>query len=161
MLLVMGFTGKAAMKMKIAYINAFDSMYEYINNMRLSYEAERNAVMLEFMKEKDVASMSGRLLNRWGRQKKPALLARIKKLNDDGQLKLIIQGTLRSLFYYIEEIDMKRNYTAMVFVIAMAIIVFTAIGVEYGIVKAAEYVVVSAISVVVTCMLFYINKRKH
>lgn len=90
MLLVMGFTGKAAMKMKIAYINAFDSMYEYINNMRLSYEAERNAVMLEFMKEKDVASMSGRLLNRWGRQKKPALLARIKKLNDDGQLKLII-----------------------------------------------------------------------
>ncbi len=31
------------------------------------FEEERNAVMLEYMKEKDVASMSGRLLNRWGK----------------------------------------------------------------------------------------------
>ncbi|GEG34696.1 transcriptional regulator [Escherichia coli O145:H28] len=51
-------------------------------------EAERNAVMLEYMKEKDVASMSGRLLNRWGRVKKPQLLARLDRLEQQGQIAL-------------------------------------------------------------------------
>ncbi len=37
------------------------------------------------MKEKDVASMSGRLLNRWGKIKKPQLLARIERLEQHGQ----------------------------------------------------------------------------
>ncbi|EOL2854709.1 Rha family transcriptional regulator, partial [Escherichia coli] len=36
-------------------------------------------------KEKDVASMSGRLLNRWGKIKKPQLLARIERLEQHGQ----------------------------------------------------------------------------
>lgn len=49
------------------------------------FEEERNAVMLEYMKEKDVASMSGRLLNRWGKIKKPQLLARIERLEQHGQ----------------------------------------------------------------------------
>ncbi|MGM7867539.1 hypothetical protein ACS77S_21610, partial [Yersinia enterocolitica] len=49
-------------------------------------EAERNAVMLEYMKEKDVASMSGRLLNRWGRVKKPSLLAQIERIEQRGQI---------------------------------------------------------------------------
>ncbi|MBX9498529.1 Rha family transcriptional regulator, partial [Yersinia enterocolitica] len=43
---------------------------------------------LEYMKEKDVASMSGRLLNRWGRVKKPQLLARIEYLEKRGQIAL-------------------------------------------------------------------------
>ncbi len=52
------------------------------------FEEERNAVMLEFMKEKDVASMSGRLLNRWGRVKRPVLLAKIERLEKQGQIPL-------------------------------------------------------------------------
>lgn len=40
------------------------------------------------MKESDVASMSGRLLNRWGRVKKPELLARIEKIEQEGQFSL-------------------------------------------------------------------------
>lgn len=40
-------------------------MAELIRQGVANLEAERNAVMLEYMKEKDVASMSGRLLNRW------------------------------------------------------------------------------------------------
>ncbi|NPG05362.1 hypothetical protein HC371_24125, partial [Escherichia coli] len=39
----------------------------------------------KYMKEKDVASMSGRLLNRWGKIKKPQLLARIERLEQHGQ----------------------------------------------------------------------------
>ena len=53
-----------------------------------SYEAERNAVMLEYMKEKDVASMSGRLLNRWGKVKKPQLVARIERMKQQGQISI-------------------------------------------------------------------------
>ncbi|UXQ90454.1 repressor domain protein [Salmonella phage P6] len=52
---------------------------------KVHFKEERNAIMLEYMKEKDVASMSGRLLNRWGKIKKPQLLARIERLEQHGQ----------------------------------------------------------------------------
>jgi Rha family phage regulatory protein len=86
--LVMGFTGKKAAVIKEAYINAFNWMTEELHKLSRNYETERNAVMLEYMKESDVASMSGRLLNRWGRVKKPSLLARIEKLEQEGQFTL-------------------------------------------------------------------------
>ena len=79
---------KEAMRIKIAYINAFNWMYAMLQIGRRQFEEERNAVMLEFMKEKDVASMSGRLLNRWGRVKKPALLAKIERIEQQGQIRL-------------------------------------------------------------------------
>lgn len=88
MLLVMSYTKKEAMRIKIAYINAFNWMYAMLQIGRRQFEEERNAVMLEFMKEKDVASMSGRLLNRWGRVKKPALLAKIERIEQQGQIRL-------------------------------------------------------------------------
>ncbi|EQA1113110.1 Rha family transcriptional regulator [Escherichia coli] len=87
-MLVFGFTGKAAMSFKEAYIQAFNWMAELIQQGLANLEAERNAVMLEYMKEKDVASMSGRLLNRWGRVKKPQLLARLDRLEQQGQIAL-------------------------------------------------------------------------
>ncbi len=68
-MLVMGFNGAKADAVKEAYINAFNWMSAELRKYSESYEAERNAVMLEYMKEKDVASMSGRLLNRWGERK--------------------------------------------------------------------------------------------
>ncbi len=85
MLLVMSYTKKEAMRIKIAYINAFNWMYAMLQVGNRQFEEERNAVMLEYMKEKDVASMSGRLLNRWGKIKKPQLLARIERLEQHGQ----------------------------------------------------------------------------
>ncbi|ENW8484889.1 Rha family transcriptional regulator [Escherichia coli] len=85
-MLVFGFTGKAAMTFKEAYIQAFNWMAELIQQGLANLEVERNAVMLEYMKEKDVASMSGRLLNRWGRVKKPQLLARLDRLEQQGQI---------------------------------------------------------------------------
>lgn len=88
MLLVMSYTKKEAMRIKIAYINAFNWMYAMLQVGKRQFEEERNAVMLEFMKEKDVASMSGRLLNRWGRVKKPELLARIERIEQQGQISL-------------------------------------------------------------------------
>ncbi len=63
---------KEAMRIKIAYINAFNWMYAMLQVGHRQFEEERNAVMLEYMKEKDVASMSGRLLNRWGKIKASA-----------------------------------------------------------------------------------------
>ncbi|KFC08843.1 Rha family phage regulatory protein, partial [Trabulsiella guamensis ATCC 49490] len=85
-MLVFSFTGTAAIAFKEAYIAAFDWMADMIANGKQNLEAERNAVMLEYMKEKDVASMSGRLLNRWGKVKKPHLLARIERLERQGQI---------------------------------------------------------------------------
>lgn len=85
-MVVMGFNGKAAAVIKEAYINAFNWMAEELRKIKHGYEAERNAVMLEYMKEKDVASMSGRLLNRWGRVKKPVLLAKIERLEQQSQI---------------------------------------------------------------------------
>lgn len=84
-MLVMGFNGAKADAVKEAYINAFNWMSAELRKYSESYEAERNAIMLEYMKEKDVASMSGRLLNRWGKIKKPQLLARIERLEQHGQ----------------------------------------------------------------------------
>jgi len=86
MLLVMSYTKKEAMRIKVAYINAFNWMHTMIQTGKRQFEEERNSVMLEYMKEKDVASMSGRLLNRWGRVKKPKLLAKIKRLSITGQI---------------------------------------------------------------------------
>ncbi len=87
-MLVFSFTGKAVTAFKEAYIAAFNWMAEIIRQGVANLEAERNAVMLEYMKEKDVASMSGRLLNRWGRVKKPELLARIERIEQQGQISL-------------------------------------------------------------------------
>ncbi|MGE4260017.1 Rha family transcriptional regulator [Shewanella sp.] len=87
-MVVMGFNGAKAAVVKEAYINAFNWMTAELKKLSRDYEAERNAVMLEYMKERDVASMSGRLLNRWGRVQKPALLARIEKLEQQGQFLL-------------------------------------------------------------------------
>lgn len=85
-MVVMGFTGKAAAAIKESYIAAFNWMADMIRQGVANLEAERNAAVLEFMKEKDVASMSGRLLNRWGRVKKPQLLARIERIEKHGQI---------------------------------------------------------------------------
>lgn len=90
MLLVMGFTGKAALQIKIKYMQAFDWMAEQLYLMQNSYLKQHNDLMIEYMKEKDVASMSGRLLRRWGREKMPELKNRMEKLKQQSQIELLI-----------------------------------------------------------------------
>ncbi|WHQ74635.1 Rha family transcriptional regulator [Pantoea sp. Lij88] len=56
-MLVFGFTRKAAMAFQEASIAAFNWMTDMIWQGVENLKAERNAAELEFMKEKDVASM--------------------------------------------------------------------------------------------------------
>lgn len=56
-MLVMGFNGAKADAVKEAYINAFNWMSAELRKFSESYEAERNAVMLEYMKEKYSAAI--------------------------------------------------------------------------------------------------------
>ncbi|MCC3749689.1 Rha family transcriptional regulator [Rouxiella badensis] len=88
MYIIMSFTGKKAAAIKEAFIKAFNWMREKLLEISHSYQKERNDLMLEYMKEKDVASMSGRLLNRWGRVKKPQLLAKMERLEQQGQVSI-------------------------------------------------------------------------
>jgi Rha family phage regulatory protein len=75
MLLVMGFTGPRAMALKIAFINAFNAMAEFIR----SRAAEFNTAYLDYRHEKDGASRCGRELRRW-RDRKRAHLRRLDEL---------------------------------------------------------------------------------
>lgn len=86
MYIIMSFTGKKAAAIKEAFIKAFNWMRERLIELSRSYQREHNELMLEYLKEKDVASMSGRLLNRWGRVKKPVLLAKIERLEQQSQI---------------------------------------------------------------------------
>ena len=87
--LVMGFTGKAAAQIKEAYINAFNWMAEQLHKMQNSHMKQYHDLMLEYMKEKDIASLSGRLLRKW-QDKKPTYQSRMKELEEQGQIKLLI-----------------------------------------------------------------------
>ena len=64
-MLVMGFTGKAAMAVKIAYISAFNAMAAHIQNQASSAWREYRALAIEFAKCKDTASLCGKGLRRW------------------------------------------------------------------------------------------------
>ncbi|EIC83974.1 Rha family transcriptional regulator [Serratia sp. M24T3] len=88
MYIIMSFTGKKAAAIKEAFIKAFNWMRDKLLEISHSYQKDRNELMLEYMKEKDVASMSGRLLNRWGRVKKPQLLAKMERLEQQGQISI-------------------------------------------------------------------------
>ena len=87
--LIMGFTGEKAAQIKEAYIDAFNWMAEQLHKMQNSYMKQRNDLMLEYMKEKDIASLSGRLLRKW-QDKKPAYQSRMKELEEQGQIKLLV-----------------------------------------------------------------------
>ena len=88
-LLVMGFTGKSALQIKIKYMQAFDWMAEQLHKMQNSHMKQYNDLMLEYMKEKDIASLSGRLLRKW-QDKKPTYQSRMKELEEQGQIKLLV-----------------------------------------------------------------------
>lgn len=57
MLLVMGFTGKAAMAIKIAYINAFDSLADRLKQLQKDYVTVNHQISLEQQKQIQHACM--------------------------------------------------------------------------------------------------------
>ena len=85
----MGFTGKSSLQIKIKYMQAFDWMAEQLHKMQNSHMKQYNDLMLEYMKEKDIASLSGRLLRKW-QDKKPTYQSRMKELEEQGQIKLLV-----------------------------------------------------------------------
>lgn len=57
--------------------------------MQHSHIKQYNDLMLEYMKEKDIASLSGRLLRK-RQDKKLAYQSRMKELEEQDQIKLLI-----------------------------------------------------------------------
>lgn len=87
LLLAMGFTGAKAMAFKVAYINAFNAMAEFIRAGALSRWNEYNAAWLEYRHDKDAASQCGRRLRRW-RDQRPEHERRLERLHP--QLPLLL-----------------------------------------------------------------------
>ena len=87
--LIMGLTGEKAAQIKEAYIDAFNWKAEQLHKMQNNYLKQHNDLMRDYDKEKDIASMAGRLLRRWGRKKKPELINRMEKLKQQSQIELL------------------------------------------------------------------------
>ncbi|GAA5785647.1 Rha family transcriptional regulator [Chitiniphilus shinanonensis] len=87
-LLVMGFTGQAAMAIKEAYIEAFNAMAEYIQRRASSAWEEYRLVAVEFAKCRETASLCGKGLRRW-RQIKPQLTRQLSLLENEMQPSLL------------------------------------------------------------------------
>lgn len=84
MLLVMGFTGKQALAVKIAFIKAFNAMAEALRNGLWQRRMDAEAA---YLAGKDQASVDGRGLCRW-KYEKPEHEQRIAALDAEMQLSL-------------------------------------------------------------------------
>lgn len=89
MLLVMGFTGKAALQIKIKYMQAFDWMAEQLHKMQVSYMQQYNALMFDYIKEKEKASKAGKELSNWKRIKQD-IENKVNSLMNQSQLQLTV-----------------------------------------------------------------------
>lgn len=87
-MLAMGFTGKAAMAVKEAYIAAFNAMAEFISSQKSLWQMFDEA-LLEYKQESTVASSCGKGLSRWRRIKHP-LASKIELLKDQIQPSLLL-----------------------------------------------------------------------
>jgi Rha family phage regulatory protein len=89
-LLAMGFTGKRAIAFKVAYIGAFNAMYQYIRVQHTGLTARYFEQLSEFKGKKEVATIHGRGLRKW-RFEKPPLLASLASIEEkmNPQLELV------------------------------------------------------------------------
>lgn len=85
MLLAMGFTGREAMAVKLAFISAFNEMAEFIQAQASGAMARWNTAYLEFRHDMDHASRCGTDLARW-KNRKLVHVARLERL--DPQIRL-------------------------------------------------------------------------
>ncbi|MCG9060124.1 Rha family transcriptional regulator [Laribacter hongkongensis] len=89
MLLVMGFTGKKAMQIKLAFLSAFSAMADHIRQIAESDFKAYIAIAAEFQKGRDTASLCGRGLGAW-RRIKPGLQRRLEYLENKIQPSLLL-----------------------------------------------------------------------
>ncbi len=87
-MLVMDLTGQKADAVKEAYINAFNWMSAELRKYSESYEAERNAVMLVYMKKRKMSPACQAVCSIAGENEKPQLLAKLERLERQGQFLL-------------------------------------------------------------------------
>ena len=88
-MLVMGFTGQAAMAIKEAYIAAFNAMAAHIQHQASSAWREYRALAVELAKCKDTASLCGKGLRRW-RQIKHGMTDQLNALEHQLQPSLFL-----------------------------------------------------------------------
>lgn len=88
MLLVMGFTGREATKAKVAFINAFNEMAEFLSAQANGALARWQVAYLEYRHDQDHASRCGKDLAMW-RARKLVHVARLEKLDPQIKLPLI------------------------------------------------------------------------
>ncbi|WP_164087169.1 Rha family transcriptional regulator [Stenotrophomonas maltophilia] len=69
MLLVMGFTGREATKVKIAFIAAFNRMAEFIRTQASGAMERWNVAYVEYRQEREHVSNCAKDMNRWKRRK--------------------------------------------------------------------------------------------
>jgi len=87
-LLVMGYTGKQAMQIKVAYINAFNKMREFIANINNTMYAQMIDALSDLKTQIKIGSFHGRGLNQH-RMAKPLKVARVENILDKMQLSLL------------------------------------------------------------------------
>lgn len=86
-ILVMGFTGKKAMQFKIAYIEAFNKMADYILHNEIDLWAELDRLTINFDEEQQQVGKCASTMAKW-RYVKPVMLAKIEKIKQQLQPQL-------------------------------------------------------------------------
>ncbi len=87
MFLVMGFNGRKADALKVAFIEAFDYLIIQANTSSYQLLEEYQRLCLNKRMEEEFASYCGKGLNRW-KGKKPNIKQKIKSLEDKIQINL-------------------------------------------------------------------------
>lgn len=87
MFLVMGFNGKKADSLKVAFIEAFDYLITQANKTSYQLLEEYHQLCLNKRMEEEFASYCGKGLNRW-KGKKTSLYEKMKHLEDKIQINL-------------------------------------------------------------------------
>ncbi len=87
MILVMGFTGKKAMQFKIAYIEAFNKMADYILHNEIDLWGELDRLTINFDEEQQKVGKCASTMAKW-RYVKPVMLAKIEKIKQQLQPQL-------------------------------------------------------------------------
>ena len=87
-LVAMGFTGKPALKWKLAYIKAFNKMEELLlSDSGVSVMQSLNDAMRLMEQDKQIASHCGKGLNAWKEQRRDHM-QRVEKLHNEVQILL-------------------------------------------------------------------------
>ncbi len=69
MMLVMGFTGDRALRVKLAFIDAFNRMAEFIRTQASGAMERWNVAYVEYRQEREHVSNCAKDMNRWKRRK--------------------------------------------------------------------------------------------